>query len=178
MPYKGSEQCQGDGDSPHGNSKAVHIKNRITASVEHAVDRNGVHTSSDHINTHDNHHSGKILLRLRRQDDHPYDQRSQCQYEGCRGKSDYPRDVFELDPERFAFFQVAGAQLVADHDAGGGADAVAGTADEVADDGCHGIGGSGISPKMPDDGGVGGEAYAPQKTAAQKGIAAQTGFHW
>ena len=62
-------------DKPHTYNQAVHIKQRIPAAVQHPIDRDGIDTAPDHIDSHNHHHSSQISSRLVCQDHHPHDKR-------------------------------------------------------------------------------------------------------
>ena len=63
----GSGSRKGDGDAPHADCKAVHIKQRITARTENSVDRHIIHCAPDHIECRYKEHSLQIRDGFRSQ---------------------------------------------------------------------------------------------------------------
>ena len=75
---KCAKQCEWNGGPPHADSKAVHIKDRIASSIHNAVDRNGIHASSDHVENHNNHHAGQVAMGFLGQNHRGSHQGRQC----------------------------------------------------------------------------------------------------
>ena len=161
MQDKGPDECQRDGDTPHTDDQAVHVEQGITAAVQHAVDRDGIDTAADHVEGHDHHHSCQIAPCLICQYDHAHDKRCHGQHQGSGEKTDDIGNIFELDPVGFTQLQTSGSQLIAYDDAGGTANAVAHTADQVSGNRGDGICRCGVGAHMAHDRGIGGKADTP-----------------
>ena len=168
MEHEGAEKGQRDGNAPHADGQAVHIEEGVAAAVQDAVDRHGVHAAADHVDGHDDHHAGQVVPCGIGQDDHAHDERRDRQDQSHGGESDDEGEVSELDAVSFSEFQLACAQGVADDDAGGAADPVAGAADEVTDHRGHRIGSGSIDAHVAHDCRVGGESDAPEQGTAHQ----------
>ena len=168
MKHESSQQGKRDRDAPHAHGQAVEVEDRVSAAVQHAVDRDGIDAAADHINRHDDHHPGEIASGFIGQNHHPHDQRSHRQHQGRGGKADDPGDVLELDAVGLASLQLARAEGVAHHDAGSAADAVACTADQITHHGGNRVARRGIRPHMAHDGRIGCKADAPEERRSQQ----------
>lgn len=166
---KGARQGKGDGDAPHGDRQAVHVKEGISASVKDAVDGNSIDTAADHVDGHDDHHSSQVAAGLIGEDDKADYERRHGQDQGSGKKADGPGDISELDAVALSLLELAGAQFIAHHDAGCAADTVTAAADQVSDYGRDCVGRGGIRAHMADDGGIGSQTHAPEQVSSQQG---------